>query len=208
MEEEGIDFVVELNGEDDSRVLIDSYYDTFYYHYGHMLEMIPMKNYANQKNNGVYHPIRLTLNKELTINKEEGQLTVPFSAYETGKLTYGINNPDVEKSTSLADFYIKDGTLELRLPWLLLNVKDPSQREMMGDLWDGTSLEENSKTIESIYAKIVVSSKNKESFQQIPSAKGDWLEYTWDKWEEPTYHERLKKSYDYLQEAFGRIKKE
>ncbi|PMC40676.1 hypothetical protein CJ195_02870 [Bacillus sp. UMB0899] len=208
VKEDGIDFVVELNGEETSRVLIDSYYDTFYYHYGHLLEMIPMKNYANKKNNGVYHPIRLTLNKELTINNEEGQLKVPFSDYETGKLTYGNGNPEMENSSSLADFYIKDGTLELRLPWLLLNVKDPSQKEIIGDLWSGKSLEDNSETIDSVFAKIVVSSKNKESVQQIPSSKGEWIKYSWDKWEEPTYHERLKKSYDYLQEAFGRIMKD
>jgi len=206
VKEDGIDFVVELNGEKTSRVLIDSYYDTFYYHYGNLLEMIPIKDYANKKNNGVYHPIRLTLNKELTIKKEEGQLTIPFSDYETGKLTYGIGNPEMENSNSLADFYMKDGTLELRLPWLMLNVKDPSQKEITGDLWSGKPLEENSETIDFIFAKIVVSSKNKEAVQQIPSAKGDWIEYTWDNWDQPIYHERLKKSYDYLQEAFGRIK--
>ncbi|MCM3161098.1 hypothetical protein [Metabacillus litoralis] len=202
--EEGIDFVVEINGEDQSRVLVDSYYDTFYYQYGKVLNMIETKDYANKKNNGIYHPIRLTLNKELTINKEEGQMTVPFSSYETGKLTYGVGNSQKENSTSLADFYIKDGTLELRLPWLMINVKDPSQKEIMGDVWSEKGIA-SSEIIQSLFAKVVVTNKDQEPVQMVPSLEGDWIQYSWDNWDEPTYHERLKKSYNYLQETFKKI---
>ena len=60
---------------------------------------------------------------------------MPFSLYETGKLQYGNGNPSAEDFDSLADFYVKDGILELRLPWLMLNVKDPSQKQIMGDIW-------------------------------------------------------------------------
>ncbi|KHF29942.1 hypothetical protein LR68_01421 [Anoxybacillus sp. BCO1] len=102
--------------------MVDSYYDSFYYHYGHVLNMIDRLPYANKKNNGVYHPIRLTLNKKLQIKGK----TYPFDFYETGVMTFGTANPNDEAYNSLTDVSVskrKDG-YEIRIPWALLNVKD------------------------------------------------------------------------------------
>jgi hypothetical protein len=203
--EKGIDFIVEIKDEDTSRVLIDSYYDTFYYHYGHLLEMIPTHSYANKKNNGVYHQIRLTLNKELSINKLEDLITVPFSAYETGKLLYGNGNPESKEFNSLADFYSEDGIVEIRLPWLLLNVKDPSQKQIMGDIWSKAGIN-SSETIDSISAAVLVTNQQKEVMQRVPEKNGQWMNYTWETWEDPIYHERLKESYHILKETYKEAK--
>lgn len=80
--------------------------------------MIPGASYASTKNNGVYHPIRLTLNRELTIKKGEKVIRLPFESYETGKLRFGNSNPKSKQFDSLADYYINEelGILELRLP--------------------------------------------------------------------------------------------
>ncbi|WP_053362434.1 hypothetical protein [Bacillus sp. FJAT-27251] len=196
VKEDGIDFLIELSGKENSRVLIDSYYDTFYYHYGHVLKMIPIQEYAKRKDNGTYHPIRLALSKELTINLEEGMVTMPFSSYETGILKYGNGNPAAEDFNSLGDFYMQDGVLEFRLPWLLLNVKDPSQKEIMGDIWSEDGLN-SSKIIESVSAAVIVSNQQNEIVQRIP-----WMSYSWENWDQPIYHERLKSSYEILQKAF------
>lgn len=200
VQEEGIDFLVELNGKNNSRVLIDSYYDTFHFDYGHVLGLIEEQSYASEKNNGIYHPIRLTLSKQMTIQKLDETLTVPFSAYETGKLMYGNGNPDGDNFNSLADFIIKDGVLELRLPWLMLNVKDPSQKQIIGDMWSDAGIE-SEEFIESIFAAVIVSNKN-ELEQRVPTASGEWIQYTWENWEKPIFHERLKKSYDILRDAW------
>ncbi|MFJ8236156.1 hypothetical protein ACIQ34_10460 [Ureibacillus sp. NPDC094379] len=205
VQEEGIDFLVQLQGKDHSKVLIDSYYDTFYYDYGHILKMIPSLSYANKKNNGVYHPIQLTLNKKMSIDKVEGTISVPFSSYETGKLHYGNGNPTAEDYNSLSDFYMKDGIIELRLPWLLLNVKDPSRKEIIGDIWSKDGIN-SSETIDGISAKIIVSNSQKEVVQSVPQSTGSWMNYSWDNWDEPLYHERLKKSYDIMQDAFKEAK--
>ncbi|WP_186579611.1 hypothetical protein [Aquibacillus kalidii] len=200
--EKGIDFLVNLNGKKNSSVLVDSYYDTFYYHYGEKLSMIQTKDYADEKNNGVYHPIRLTLNKALEINKAEGTQTIPFSAYETGELHYGNGNPESEEFNSLADFYMKDGVLELRLPWLLINVKDPSQKQIMGNIWSEEGLA-SSETIDHLSAKVVMTNKENGVIQKLPSGEDEWFEYGWDTWQEPVYHERLKQSYKILKNTFG-----
>ncbi len=198
-EEAEIDFVIQLNGKDSSSVLVDSYYDTYYYDYGHVLKLIDSLPYAHQKNNGTYHPIRLTLSKELTINKESGVETIPFSSYETGKLQFGIGNPASDEFNSLSDFYIKNGILEVRIPWLMINFKDPSQKEIMGNLWSEQGID-RSETIDSISAAIVVSDSQKQLTQRLPDT--NWITYSWDDWNEPIYFERLKKSYFILQDAF------
>ncbi|SFA52067.1 hypothetical protein SAMN05216169_10318 [Anoxybacillus pushchinoensis] len=198
---EGIDFVLHLRGEKEGRLWIDSYYDSFYYHYGHMLQMIDRLPYVNKKNNGMYHPIRLTLNKKLQINGK----TYPFDFYETGVMTFGTANPNDEAYNSLTDVSVskqKDG-YEIRIPWALLNVKDPSMHEVMGDMWQGGLT--SSKTIDGIRIGVY---ENEFSY---PTKEGHTLHakqfytYTWDAWEEPTYHERLKRSYTIVKETYKRI---
>jgi hypothetical protein len=51
-------------------------------------------------------------------------------------------------------------------------------------------------------AAIVVTNSQKEIKQRVPSTNGTWMNYTWDYWEQSRYHERLKKSYDILQNAY------
>ncbi|MDZ5473976.1 hypothetical protein SM124_19840 [Bacillus sp. 31A1R] len=204
----GIDFLVKLAGEDDSRVLIDSYYDSFYYHYGNMLKMIPREKYANKKDNGVFHPVRLALNKEMVIPSSKEK--IPFESYETGQLKFGDGNIKSENHDSLTDISISNDkkTIELRIPWLLLNVKDPSTKEVIGDFWkDGL---EGSVNMEGIQIAVVTSNNNSIS-SVYPQRDGDVIQssqtvlYTWDEWEQPTYHERLKASYHIMKDAYKTI---
>lgn len=207
----GIDFVVQLSKQHGSKVMIDSYYDTFYYHYGNVLKMIEQRAYANQKNNGIYHDIRLALNKGLTIANPDGSLKeTPFESYETGLLTYGNGDPDAKDYNSLTDVSIKGNIIELRLPWLLLNLKDPSTHEVMGDIWSNGGIGSSVK-IDGIRIG-VLASKNGEVQASYPAlANGNVLNsdelylYKWSAWNNPKYHERLKKSYYYMKDTFEKI---
>ncbi|CAG9621258.1 hypothetical protein [Sutcliffiella rhizosphaerae] len=207
---EGIDFVLEVNGEDNSRLLVDSYYDTFYYMYAHQLQMIETHDYANTKNNGTFHPIRLTLNKELEIGGT--RKVIPFESYETGILRHGNADPNAENADSLADFFLnkEEQFIEIRIPWALLNIKDPSHLEAMGDVWSEGGLE-NSEFIDGIRIGAIAVSDG-EVIDSLPAMVGDTAKsadyylYQWQKWEQPTYHERLKESYFMIQELFELLK--
>ncbi|WP_203363598.1 hypothetical protein [Bacillus sp. REN10] len=198
-----VDFMIVLNDKNDSHVLVDSYYDFFTYQYGEKLNMLHPKPPLPSKNSGIFHPQKLALNKELLI-PSTGEI-IPFSDYETGKLRQGNGNPKSANYDSLADYYVneKDGMIEVRIPWLLLNVKDPSQREIMGDLYkDGLTA---GKKINGIQAGLiwiengqVTDSLPKMTNNQLPTMNT----YKWDTWNEPTYKERLKQSYYIIQEAF------
>ena len=210
----GIDFILNLAGKDTSRLIVHSYYDSFYYQYAKGLGLIEEKSYANKKNNDVFHPIRLALNKQLTIPSTNE--TLPFDDYETGVLTYGNGNPDSDHYNSLSDFIVKGNSIEIRLPWALFNVKDPSDKEIMGDMWK-EGLKASKKVDRFKVGVVMYEGDSKDANRSITSINetspvtksgqlDEFYEFTWDKWREPHYHERLKQSYYIMQEEFSRYK--
>lgn len=205
MRTSGIDFALVIHGKQRARLLVDSYYDTFSYHYGYQLHMMPAAPYAHRKDNGVYHPIRLTLNKKL---EEADGKAVPFDSYETGVLRFGTANPADAAYDSLADLSVsrRGDMYEIRLPWALLNVTDPSRREVMGDIWSKEGLKSR-EIIPGIRLGVYVA--NGERSFSFPAMEGNVLPvqrfytYTWPTWETPRYHERLKPSYEAMKAAFS-----
>ncbi|MFA9556285.1 hypothetical protein ACERII_03120 [Evansella sp. AB-rgal1] len=215
IENGGIDFLIHLNGIETSRILVDSYYDLFHFQYGHELGMIPDLAYASEKNNGVFHPIELVTSKEMVIPTTNE--VIPFTSYETGKLRHGIADPSSDEYDSLADFYVSDDMIELRIPWGLLHVKDPSLKEVAGDIWsDGF---EASEFIEGMSFAVISYKPDKDGdnetgtngvtiMDSFPSNDNGRIDasqmesYNWNIWEIPSYQERLKPSYFILQELF------
>lgn len=195
--EQGVDFVIDISPGDESRVWVDSYYDPFYYQYGYELEYLDNTD-AVQDNDGEFNHAHFVLSKPMVIPSTGEQ--IPFDYYETGLLKEGIGNPQSDEYHSLSDFIIneEEGILEIRIPWLLLNVKDPSQKEILGNIWSKGL--EASESIEGISIS-VVAAVNNQTVDHLPE-DNRMLLYSWDNWEQPAYQERLKDSYyiikDYL----------
>jgi len=189
------DFVIELNGKENSRVVVDAYYDSFYYLYAKQLTMIKANSAYETKNSGLFNPENLALNKEITLPVDHQ--TIPFSSYETGKLLYGNGNPQSTDYNSLADFIFKDHQVEIRIPWALLNVTDPSTKSVMDNLYIGGI---QSVKTSGFYIGGILLKENK-----VVESTAMNL-YSWQEWETPSFHERLKPSYYILQDAFGKIK--
>ena len=116
---------------------------------------------------------------------------VPDKAYETGKLQYGNGNPESEDYASLTDFCYGNGGVELRIPWQLLNVMDPSSKQQMGDFQ-----EEQVFTPQDFNAFDFGFGYTADDEALSISLSGS---YTYDEWTIPTWHERLKPSYYELQ---------
>ncbi|PIC80349.1 hypothetical protein CSV75_00700 [Sporosarcina sp. P18a] len=195
----GLEFIAKINGAK-SRMLIDPHYDLFHHDYGKDVGYNPKKEMKNRTNQFI--PMQYALNKEYFVANEKR--TIPFSSYETGKLREGNGDPDATDYDSLADYHMRDGMLELRIPWMLLQAKDPSTKEFIENLLaDGTK---TSIHIEELFIGAVLTSKDGkvlESFPALHDMKLDSMKsYTWDNWQVPMYEERLKKSYYYLQDAF------
>ena len=190
----GADFVIKIHGKNDSHILVDSYYDNYYFRYGVLISQINTKPSFEIKNTGIFNPIRLCLNKELVVPVQN--TAIPFTGYETGLLKYGNGNPDNANFNSLSDFNYNNGKLEIRIPWQLLNVMDPSGKYVIDDMYAQGKI---SPLKVNGFSFGVGNMKNGGSQNLIMK------EYNWKAWEKPTYHERLKPSYYILQKGLQKL---
>ena len=191
------DLLITIKGKTDTRILVDSYYDSFYYLYGEQYRMLPLLSDIRNKNSGRFNPMNMCYNYEMTI--PDTKETVPFKSYETGKLTFGISNPETNEYQSLADFYQKDNIIELRIPWQLLNVMDPSAGLIMDDLYTMQNIVPTNTA--GLQFGFGIYTPQSTSLQIQMDAT-----YQWNPWILPTYHERLKPSYSVLQQDFLKFK--
>ena len=186
---QGADFLITIG--ETSHIQVDPYYDAFRHLYGEVLNMVdkPVGMYVVDSGlfTGMYH----ALSKALVI---PGTLEhIPFSKYEAGLLRQGISDPNHLDYDSLADYYRTHDSIEIRIPYLLLNIMDPSTKTRMAN-FKGENVF-SGESFDSIYIGV---GKSNNTIQLNP--------YTWDNWGMPTYHERLKQSYYIVQETFGHIK--
>ena len=113
------DFIIEINGKENTHILCDEYYDLFGYKYGVLKNIFPDKTNP-QKNTGNYSKINTFVSNEMYLPEDE--LYIEPKYYESGLLRFGNANPNSKDYNSQADFYYKDGKLEIRIAWYLLNV--------------------------------------------------------------------------------------
>ena len=182
-----IDFLIEINGKDNSRIYVHEYYDSLIAMFS---ENVIGKNiYYNPplSNSRIFNKINLMLqtSNEL-LNNDKDELVL---VYETGKLKYGNGNPSSNEYDSLSDFIINGDYIELRIPWQLLNFSNPSRMMIHDDYYKYYGIE--NKKIDKIYIGVGLENENIISLDSV-SLVG------WDN--NVTYHERLKQSYFILKD--------
>ncbi|HIJ95303.1 MAG TPA: family 2 glycosyl transferase [Desulfuromonadales bacterium] len=175
------DFIININGAA-SKMLVHSYYDSYYYLYGEKLGLIEKHPEYAVKDNSFFNSMMLPVSKSLYLPVDQRQ--IPFTAYETGLLTNGIADPVSSSYNSLADWFVMGTTLEIRIPWQLLNFRAPSIGQIMDDFYTRSGF--YSTQITSIQAGV-----NSTLAGETIALK----DFTLKKWDMPTYHERLKQSY-------------
>jgi len=185
----GVEFLVLLNDTSDAEVLVDSTYSLFFD--PGQPDRPRLRTVANR--DGVFVPERLLSNHlRFTASGE----TIPAYATEYGRLTFG-RSPD----NSLTDWYAKDRVVEIRIPWGLLNVSDPSSFQVLQD--DTLEPDIQSVTTPGFAFSAFVADDGATGpnavVAALPARKGSTLQFTrrwrWQSWEEPAYAEQLKQSY-------------
>jgi hypothetical protein len=127
----------------------------------------------------------------------------PARRFDRGRLMHGT-----EAASTLADWYLdeKAGLLQIRIPWDLLNVTDPSTRTLLFDRQ--TTGKYGTTTADDFHVGVVIYSKAAGSRSKIVEAlpslaqgtwrQGDFAGWRWQGWIEPRWHSRLKPVYDSL----------
>jgi tetratricopeptide (TPR) repeat protein len=125
----------------------------------------------------------------------------PAQRYERGRLRYGTAS-----SSTLSDWFLDEtaGLLELRIPWDLLNVTDPSTRTVLADGRTAGSF--GVTTADAFHVGVEIYRKGTRS--QVRGAlpqtvNGNWpasafAAWRWRGWSTPRSHARLKPVYDSL----------
>ena len=207
------DFLVHLAGPAGSSVRVDPRYDAFAHRHG-TAAGLDMQLYR-ERNSGRFVPVRMVLNRGYTVPATGEE--IPFEAFETGELRYGTGNPESPDYDSLSDVHVSAAadTVELRLPWAVLNVSDPSQRRALGDPRGGEipvdrpfdAIDIAAATYRPDTDGMARTVPGETNFTHtVPGREGARLRtvsYSWPTWNEPGYRERRKRSYGIVRDAFG-----
>ena len=191
----GTQFLMQIKGEDDARIEVNSAYDQHTWLYANQLDLRPAPKASQKASAGDFLPWNLALNRGLYLPQTEQK--VPFEEIDVGRLRRGISDPESSEFYSLSDWYAKGDVLEVRIPWMLLGFTDPSSKRVWDYPYKAGKLEPVKVENLRVYPDVRASGDTGE--QEIKP-----LSYVWNGWDETTYHERKKKGYGILREAFTR----
>ena len=169
------DFLVVINGRENSRLLVQQRYDLYHSGSEHAYyeQNIPDRDSASF--GAWYLPLK-------TPNQEGG-------IYETGRLTYGSADPASADYSTLADFTVGIDCVEIRLPWQLLHFSNPTEMEIHSDYYENYGV--TSHAIKRLWVGVGDGTKGNRIAMEDFRLRG-WMGKV-------TYHERLKDSYYIVQ---------
>ncbi len=192
----GADFLLVINGENNSRLMVQERSEVLRSTYSQNLKGFDtyLRDNVPDRFSSKFLNIDMILEIFNVSRTERDGMASRFgeASFETGKLTYGNANPQSENFNSLADFCRNGDYVEGKLPWQLLNFSDPSRMEIHDDYYDG-NYGIRFQSVKEMYVGIV-GEEDRCQMEAVP-LKG-WGNRV-------TYHERLKKSYDILQKEWG-----
>lgn len=192
------DFVLAINGKDNSRLMVQERYEVLRSTYSQNLKGFDTYLVDNvpDKNSSKFVNIDMILEIFNVTQEQRHSNLFNFGepSFETGKLRYGNANPDSADFDSLADFAQSGDYIEVKLPWQLLNFSDPSKMEILDDYYAG-NYGIKFININEMNIGIMTDSSNRCRLSSF-ELKG------WGN--KVTYHERLKGSYYILQSIWNK----
>jgi tetratricopeptide (TPR) repeat protein len=190
----GVEFAVVLHG-DRSRLLVDHGYGRT--RYSGMLAGFPGRtgwefrdDYRLVSNDdGRFEELKIPHGRKFG---RDGTV-YPESIYEAGRLIHG-NRDEAGDWLYTAD----EGMIEIRLPWGLLNVSDPSRREVLVDSKE-RRITPGLRVAVYPYRPRSLADSN----ARAAAEPSEMATYTWETWDDPEYVSHLKSSYRQMQETFA-----
>ncbi|MEP6550766.1 MAG: hypothetical protein ABJB95_06260, partial [Gemmatimonadales bacterium] len=206
----GLEFVLELGGPNDSQLLVDHPYNPY--------KGVPIPGSKPPATQYVYNPTSRTVANDSGVwdsvvvvpNRRrigrDGRI-YPAKSYNRNHLLFAR-----ETTNSLADWYADTttGVIEVRLPWGMLQLVDPSTRSVL----TGINTAGNVTSAKTDGFRFVAESYDPSK----PAAGGDALPrgvstskfamppaWTWAPWESPHWYSEVKPVFTAMQRAFADI---
>jgi len=151
----------------------------------------PYLTRANE--DGVYDSLRVVTNRR-RFSRDGTEF--PGMGYDRGILRPG-GPPDGLWET------LDRGVFEVRIPWMLLNFTDPSERRVLQDPSTGPVPDEfGTQTVPGI--RIVAAARQGTAWTQFPASgrTADVAMFTWPTWEQPRWRERVRPAYAAMREVY------
>jgi len=163
-----------LSGIDNSLMYVNTKYDLFY----------AFKHFPRPYETELFEPNKILVSQMMIVP----QCEFPAEVLVTGSWRFGISNPASPEFTNLADWYYDGNILEVRFPWFLLGIMDPSTKLAL-DYFTGDL--PSYRTIDGISLEIVHRSQYGTT-RTAPSF------YNWEGWTVPSWHQRRKQSFEII----------
>ena len=183
------DFLLVLDGTDRSRLLVQARYSAVRANFQARLDgEDPFADYP-AGDSPRFVPVEMAVQDLEPVSREADSYQNYLSTWETGRLTHGCGDPDDPAYNSLADFCFGESCVEIRLPWLLLNVADPSAMQVHRDYYQHYGV--STKAAGGIWLGVG------DGAETIPMER-----LALSGWDAPETRERLKASYAIVQAAW------
>lgn len=192
----GTQFLLQMKGEKDSRMLVNSAYDQHTWLWSYRYDMIPDPGTSRDPSAGDFLPWKLALSREIFLPQTKQR--IPFDDIEVGVMREGISDPSSPDFYSLSDWYAKGDVLEIRIPWLLLGFTDPSSLKVWDYPYEASADKDKLEAAEVDGIRIYPAARTPGDGEEEIEPLG----YTWDGWNDPNFHERKKKGFDTLRKAY------
>jgi tetratricopeptide (TPR) repeat protein len=202
----GLKFLLHFCGKEKSRILVTKSYDKYLNSEINFIR--PTKSY-----NAEWVPMFIKTNNR-RISKD-GKRYFSSRVFSTSNLRFGSLDIKSPYRNSLADFFVKDNILEVRIPWALIGFCDPSSRQVFWKDETGISKTSDGVRLIALSYKPLEGSTYAEKTGLISnltdSLPGELSinsikTYSWDEWGEPLFHFYLKESYYLYKKALAEIK--
>ena len=198
----GMEFLLRLEG-DGSRLQVDRPYDLF----SNRLRR-PYRSLANDA--GDFIDIQVFTNRDRF--GRDGTY-FPLLGYDRSPLRHGSTDSGDPDFDSLAEWRESPGGgfLEVRLPWGILNVTDPSSHQVVHETTCTEGAVETATTEGFRFHVLALepSEGGLRVFGRLPDAESprlaDFPVYSWSGWEQPRYYLDLKESYAIVREALREL---
>lgn len=206
--DEGLETLITIGKDEETGVKIAADYDMEKRLYGYVYGMIDMSAKEQKDDSGLFDDWRLPVS--LKMEPPDTKTAHPYENVVVGSLKRGTDNPASAAYDSLAMWQYEGSFIELRIPWMLLGLADPSSLRAVS--YDMPKKAFATEKIDGI--RFVPWIVNKETNRVVGledrNASGSYPvtripKYTWEGWDTVTYTERLKPSYAAMQQVFQEI---